>query len=123
MSGMTRKVIAPKTNDDENYVTIVTGGPMKYYNRQRVRKVFAQLEGQSPFQPIASEWFLTMIRETVSARHRQRISQMTVAGLLGTSQAAISRLETGKSNPTAEFLDRLWATLEVSPELRLKSKN
>ena len=117
---MTRKVIPKKTSDDDNYVTVLTGGPTKYYNRRRVRKVFAQLEGSAPFQPITSIWFTEMISALVSARHRQRISQMTVAGLLGTSQAAISRLESGKSNPTCELLDRLATALTVSFELTLK---
>jgi|SRR3989344_1233608 len=119
---MTRKLV-PSTEDgkDQNYVTIVTGGPGKYYNRRRVRKVFAELEGPIPFQPIESEWSQTMIRDTIAARHRKGMTQMTLAGLLGTSQAAISRLESSKSNPTAELLDRLWTMLGIEIEVKVKN--
>ena len=120
---MTRKRISPNKNfDDEQYVTIVTGGPMKYYNRRRVRKVFAKLEGVDPFAPITAEWFRLIIREIVPARHRKGISQMTLAGLLGTSQPEISRLELGKTNPTAETLDRLFSVLDLSIEVIIKPK-
>lgn len=119
---MTRKVIEQSSGEDDNYVTIVTAGPTKFYNRRRVRKVFAQLEGVAPFQPITSEWFTRMIGDIIISRHRKRMSQQTLAGLLGTNQAAISRLESGKSNPTAELLDRLWQALDMSVEFVNKSK-
>lgn len=120
---MTRKVVETNFNDDDNYVTVVTGGPTKFYNRRRVRKVFARLEGMEPFQPITSEWFTKMVSDTIFARHRQGMTQQTLARLLGTSQPAISRLESGKSNPTAEFLDRLWQKLTMSVEFIDKSKD
>ncbi|MEK7202604.1 MAG: helix-turn-helix transcriptional regulator [Patescibacteria group bacterium] len=120
---MTRKTLPSPVSDDDNYVTLVTGGPTKYYNRRRVRKVFAQLERSPQFQPIDSEWFKILIRDTVSARHYRKMTQLTLAGILGTNQAAISRLESGKSNPTAELLDRIWSTLGVSPTFILKDND
>ena len=110
-------------SDDDNYVTIITGGPTKFYNRRRIRKVFAQLVGSSQFQPIESKWFKTLITDTVSARHRIRMTQQTLAGILGTNQAAISRLESGESNPTAELLDRVWSALGISVAFILKDKD
>ena len=69
---------------------------------------------------ISAPWYKTMILEIKKARRKKRISQESLATILGTSQAEISRFENGKSNPTVEFLDRLISSLSM--ELRVTSK-
>ena len=111
-----------QSHENDQYVTLVTGGPMKYYNRRRVRKVFAQKLQAPGFEPIKVQWYQTITCEIIAARHRQGMSQASLASLLGTAQSAISQLETGKSNPTVELLDRVLTTLKLSMELTINPK-
>src|SRR3989344_6244737 len=119
---MTRRVFTDKDEDDKNYVTIVTGGPMKYHNRRRVRKVFADKLTLFKFEPINSVWFQDIIKEIAPARHRLRLTQKVLASLVGTTHSEISRLELGKTNPTAESLDRLFSVLNLSVEIKIHPK-
>lgn len=120
---MTRKVIPPDENeDDKNYVTIVTGGPLKYYNRRRVRRVFAEKLGVAPFEPITAAWFQAIISEIASARHRKQLTQVALASLLGTRQSEISQLECGKTNPTVESLERIFLALGIELDVTIRPK-
>lgn len=69
---------------------------------------------------ISAPWYKTMIEEIKKNRRKKNISQESLATLLGTSQAELSRFENGKSNPTVEFLDRLISSLGM--ELKVTNK-
>ena len=69
---------------------------------------------------ISAPWYKTMIEEIKKNRRKKNISQESLATLLGTSQAELSRFENGKSNPTVEFLDRLISSLGM--ELKITNK-
>lgn len=113
MSGRKRIIT---TAGDKPYLEIVSGGPKKFYNRRRVRKLFINKDVYG-YVPIESKWYKSLIEQIVLARRRQGFSQLTLAGKLGTTQPEISRLERGKANPTAEMLDRIFTLLKISVEI------
>lgn len=58
-----------------------------------------------------------LVRE---ARLRSRISQRELARRAGTSQAAISRIESGREEPTLERLEQILAGLGWRPVIELE---
>jgi transcriptional regulator with XRE-family HTH domain len=54
------------------------------------------------------------------ARTRSRISQRHLARRAGTSQAAISRIEAGREEPTVERLEQILAGLGWRPRIELE---
>ena len=58
-----------------------------------------------------------LIRE---ARRRSRLSQRELARRAGTSQAAISRIESGREEPTLERLEQILAGLGWRPVIELE---
>jgi transcriptional regulator with XRE-family HTH domain len=54
------------------------------------------------------------------ARQRSRISQRELARRAGTSQAAISRIESGREEPTLERLEQILAGLGWRPVIELE---
>lgn len=61
-----------------------------------------------------------IIRLISVERKRQRLTQQELAQRTGLKQSNISRLETGKSNPSIEFLARVAAGLGKELQIRLK---
>ena len=61
-----------------------------------------------------------IIRQVVRERKRQKLTQRELAEKTGLKQSNISRLETGKSNPSLDFLQRVAAGLgkELHVEIR-----
>ena len=61
-----------------------------------------------------------IIRQVVRERKRQKLTQRELAEKTGLKQSNISRLETGKSNPSIDFLQRVAAGLgkELHVEIR-----
>jgi transcriptional regulator with XRE-family HTH domain len=49
---------------------------------------------------------LTVARELARRRREAGLSQAEVAARMGTSQGAVSRVESGRVTPTLEFVDR-----------------
>lgn len=113
-----RKQIVTKQGD-ELYRTVIIGGPKKVLNRRRVRRQFAKKQTYG-YEPVRAKWFQKLIAEVVSTRQRRHLSQQALASILGTNQAEISDFETGKSNPTVEFLSRLCQTLEIKIEIKTR---
>ena len=72
------------------------------------------------FEPSAAEWFTDITKIIAPARQKKYLTQRQLAAFLHTSQAVISRLETGKANPTVEFLVRLFKVLGIEVEVRIK---
>ena len=55
-----------------------------------------------------------LIRAMLDARTKQGLSQADIAKQMGTKQAVISRIETGKANPSLNFLKRLAEVLNLN---------
>lgn len=65
----------------------------------------ADAEFREAYDRISSEMEIAFA--IAEARHRAKLSQQELADKLGTSQAAIARLERGSGNPTVKTLKRI----------------
>jgi ribosome-binding protein aMBF1 (putative translation factor) len=90
---------------EKPYKLVRTGGPKKFHRYRRVKQLARR--AKHAYRPINAEWFSDITQEITAARKRLYLSQAELAKILRTSQAEISRLENGLTNPTVEFLDRL----------------
>jgi len=61
-----------------------------------------------------------IIKQIVDERKRQKITQKELADRTGLKQSNISRLETGKSNPSLDFLSKIAAGLGRELQVNLK---
>lgn len=113
---MARREYKKISDGEAQYKEIITGGPLKVYNRRRVRVKHAK-KAKFGYEMIDSLWYRDLIEKVTAARCGKGMTQRQLAGLLGTTQAEISRLEGGKLNPTVEFLDRLITILELEIEV------
>lgn len=59
-----------------------------------------------------------VINAIIQARRQKGITQEVLAKKLGTKQSVISRLESGKANPSLAFLKRLAQALSSHLEIR-----
>lgn len=59
-----------------------------------------------------------VIRAVIEARMKRGLTQERLAKKVGTKQSVISRLETGRGNPTLEFLQKLASALDTHLEIR-----
>jgi len=59
------------------------------------RKAFEAMEGE-----------FSMVSALIEARSRARLSQAEVASLMGTTESAVSRLESGRVKPSTRTLER-----------------
>lgn len=107
------KVTNNNLSEEEKYEYIRTGGPLKYYNRRRVRKRFAKQKEVRTYEPITAEWYLNLTEDLRRRRLELNIPQQKLASMLDTSQPVISRFETGKANLTIELLDRMATALKL----------
>jgi len=48
-----------------------------------------------------------LIRQVLDARLKKKMSQKVLAVKMGTKQSAIARFESGSTNPTLSFIERL----------------
>lgn len=63
------------------------------------------------------------IEMSLKKRSEYNLSQKDLAKKMGTKQSAISRFESGRYNPSLEFLERLAKALNSTLEIRFKPKN
>lgn len=59
-----------------------------------------------------------LIRSLIEKRLKQKMSQKTLAAKIGTTQSAISRLESGNANPSFTFLQKVADALGTTLEIR-----
>ncbi len=59
-------------------------------------------------------------RALIEARIKKGLTQKKLAKKLKTTQSAISRLESGRSNPTLSFLQKLAAAFDSYLEIRFR---
>lgn len=100
------------------YETVRIAGPKKFFNK-RIKKV-SWGKTRYAYVSISARWYGDLVEATKSARRKKGLSQMSLAGLLRTSQPEVSRFEHGHSNPTVEFIDRLISVLDL--ELKITNK-
>lgn len=63
----------------------------------------------------------TVIQAMIDARRREGLTQKVLAERVGTKQSVISRLESGRANPTVGFLKKLAQALDARLEIRFAS--
>lgn len=59
-----------------------------------------------------------MIRAIIEARINKKVTQKQLAKKIGTKQSVISRLETGRANPSVAFLKRMAEALNSTLEIK-----
>lgn len=59
-----------------------------------------------------------LIQAMIDARVQKRVTQEELAHKIGTKQSVISRLESGRANPTVAFLKKFAAALNTRLEIR-----
>ena len=68
-------------------------------------------------------WFFARIAEQIAERRRELgLSQKQLAGLTGTTQSAIARLESGGRPPRIDTLLRITSALDCELEVRLRPR-
>jgi ribosome-binding protein aMBF1 (putative translation factor) len=63
---------------------------------------------------------MAVVRAIIEARIKKNLTQKKLATRLKTKQSVISRLETGRGNPTLSFLQRLAEALNTRLEINFK---
>ena len=61
----------------------------------------------------------SIIRQIIDKRLKRGISQKDLAKKIGTKQSAISRLESGRYNPTLSFLSKVSEALDSKLEIKI----
>mgnify|MGYP001593904977 CR=1 FL=1 len=59
-----------------------------------------------------------VIRAIIEARRKKGVTQEEIAKRVGTKQSVISRLESGRANPSVAFLKKLARALNTNLEIR-----
>ena len=82
------------------------------------RDVFARRPGvRATYDALAPKYAL--ISAMLDARNKKGMTQAEIAKRAGTTQSAIARFESGRTNPTLEFASRLSHALGAKLEIRL----
>lgn len=74
---------------------------------------------RSEFEKLQPEF--SVIQAVLDARTKQGVTQKELAKKVGTKQSVISRLESGRANPSVAFLKRLAQALNTHLEIRFIS--
>lgn len=67
----------------------------------------------------ASEPKYALISAMLDARNKKGMTQAEIARRAGTTQSAVARFESGRTNPTLDFASRLSRAVGVKLEIRL----
>ncbi len=73
-------------------------------------------EFKAEFDKLQPEF--AVIRAVIEARMKKGLTQKQLAGRIGTKQSVISRLESGRGNPSLAFLKRLAVAFNTHLEIR-----
>jgi ribosome-binding protein aMBF1 (putative translation factor) len=60
-----------------------------------------------------------IISEIIGARMKKKMSQEDLAKKVGTKQSAIARLESGNTNPSIDFLEKIAKATEGKLQVRI----
>ncbi len=81
------------------------------------REAMRNPEFRKAYDALAPKYAL--INAMLDARNKKGMTQAEIARRAGTTQSAIARFESGRSNPTLEFATRLSRALGAKLEIRL----
>ena len=82
------------------------------------KRLFKNKETKQVYEALGPEYaFIGMI---IRRRMEQGLTQQDLARKIGTKQTAISRLESGRSNPTISFLRHVAEALDNELKISLK---
>jgi len=81
------------------------------------REMLHNPELKKAYDALAPKYAL--IEAILNARNKKGMTQAEIAHRAGTTQSAIARFESGRSNPTLEFATRLSSALGAKLEIRL----
>jgi DNA-binding XRE family transcriptional regulator len=70
-------------------------------------------------EPKSNEAEYKLIEGIIMARKEKNLTQKELAELIGTRQSNISRLESGKYNPSLDFLNRIANAVGKQLEVRI----
>ena len=65
---------------------------------------------------------MALVKAAIEAKKTDKLTQQTVADLLGVDKSAISRILSGRGNPTARTIGELAWALGFSPRLEMDSQ-
>ena len=99
-----------KTYKTKNGVEYVLFEDMK-------REALRNPEFRKAYNALAPKYAL--INAMLDARNKKGMTQAEIARRAGTTQSAIARFESGRSNPTLEFASRLSSAVGAKLEIRL----
>jgi len=95
--------------------------PVSHDHEAFLRKALKRKEFRKSYENLEEEYRLA--REMLTARSRLGLSQEEVAGLMGTTKSAVSRLEaTGKHAPSLTTLKKYAQAVGCSLEIKLVPK-
>ena len=80
------------------------------------KKLFKDPEFVKAYQELEPEF--AIIRKIIESRVKEGVTQKELAKRMKTKQSAISRLESGRANPSLDFLQRLAKALNTRLEIR-----
>lgn len=86
----------------------------KKFKKELLKKPGVKAE----YEKLAPKYAL--ISNLIDVRLRKGISQADLAKKMGTKQSAIARLESGRANPTVDFLDRISSALGSKLEIQIR---
>lgn len=70
----------------------------------------------SEYQKLVPE--MALVKSMIAARIKQQLTQAQLADKIGTKQSVISRVESGRANPSFNFLKKVAAGLECQLEVK-----
>lgn len=79
------------------------------------KEALKNLQVKAAYDKLQPEF--AVIQAMIDARRRKGVTQNVLAEKIGTKQSVISRLESGKANPSLSFLKRLAGALDSSLEI------
>ncbi len=88
-----------------------------YTFRDHLKESLEDSEFKKAWKESEAEYLLA--KQVIEARTRKNLSQRDLARRVGTSQAAISRIEAMSANPSLNFLKRLSSALGVKLSISL----
>jgi len=86
--------------------------------REDLNKELKDPEFRREYEKLQPEF--AVIRAMIEARINKGITQKKLATKLKTKQSVISRLETGRGNPTVRFLQKLAAAFDTTLEINFR---
>lgn len=80
------------------------------------KELLSDPETKKEFDKLAPRY--AVISQLIEARIKNKMTQAEVAKMVGTKQSAIARVESGRANPSIEFLQKLANALNSSLEIK-----